>query len=106
MGAAPALEVVANEGTITILDHETQERTVRKEQDPLETVISISRRWKPVPINGLPKVFTGGWSGYCGYDTVRYVYAGKKISLFQNRSIICQNDSGDNFISKLQHSAQ
>lgn len=49
---------------------------MREQQDPLETVISISRKWKPVPIEGLPKVFTGGWSGYCGYDTVRYVYGG------------------------------
>ena len=61
---------------MTILDHETQERTVSDEQDPLDTVIAISRQWKPVPIEGLPKVFTGGWSGYCGYDTVRYVYGG------------------------------
>jgi len=28
-------------------------------------------------VEGLPTVFTGGWVGYAGYDTVRYVYGGK-----------------------------
>ena len=47
--------------------------------DPLEQVVAISRKWKPVLTEGMPRVFTGGWSGYCGYDTVRYVYAGEPI---------------------------
>ena len=76
IGAQPALEVLAQEGIVTVLDHETQQRSVSQQADPLETVIGISRKWKPVPIEGLPRVFTGGWSGYCGYDTVRYVYGG------------------------------
>lgn len=67
---------MATEDTVTILNHETQQRVVSTEQDPLETIINLSRGWKPVPIEGLPRVFTGGWSGYCGYDTVRYVYKG------------------------------
>jgi anthranilate synthase component 1 len=25
----------------------------------------------------VPDTFTGGWVGYCGYDTVRYVYSSK-----------------------------
>jgi hypothetical protein len=32
------------------------------------------RNWKPAKVDGLPEVFTGGWVGYAGYDTVRYVY--------------------------------
>ena len=36
----------------------------------------LSAHWQPVPVEGLPQVFTGGWVGYCGYDTVRYAYAG------------------------------
>ena len=36
----------------------------------------LSADWRPVPAEGLPAVFTGGWVGYCGYDTVRYVYSG------------------------------
>jgi hypothetical protein len=32
------------------------------------------RNWRPAKVDGLPEVFTGGWVGYAGYDTVRYVY--------------------------------
>ena len=49
---------------------------VLQEEDPLEVPIQLSSKWKPVTVPGLPKVFTGGWVGFCGYDTVRYVYAG------------------------------
>ncbi len=36
----------------------------------------MSAAWQIADDEGLPKVFTGGWVGYSGYDTVRYVYAG------------------------------
>lgn len=62
--------------TVTVLNHHTQTRTVTEQDDPLETVAAMSRAWRPVAIEGMPRVFTGGWAGYCGYDTVRYVYAG------------------------------
>jgi anthranilate synthase component 1 len=77
VGAQPAMEIMAFGDSVTVLNHETQERGVSQEEDPLEMVVSISRKWKPVPTEGLPRVFTGGWSGYCGYDTVRYVYGGQ-----------------------------
>lgn len=38
--------------------------------------IDLSAHWRPVRAEGLPAVFTGGWVGYTGYDTVRYVYSG------------------------------
>ena len=38
---------------------------------------ALSRAWRPALLEGLPQVFTGGWVGYAGYDTVRYVYSGK-----------------------------
>jgi hypothetical protein len=38
--------------------------------------VQLSRNWRPAQVEGLPAVFTGGWVGYAGYDTVRYVYAG------------------------------
>lgn len=37
----------------------------------------ISRGWRPAQLNGVPDVFTGGFVGYAGYDTVRYVYSGE-----------------------------
>lgn len=36
----------------------------------------LSQTWRPVPVDVLENVFTGGWVGYVGYDTVRYVYKG------------------------------
>jgi hypothetical protein len=30
-------------------------------------------------LNGVPSVFTGGFVGYAGYDTVRYVYSGASV---------------------------
>jgi hypothetical protein len=41
-----------------------------------QVAVRLSADWRPAPVEGLPAVFTGGWVGYCGYDTVRYVYAG------------------------------
>lgn len=76
VASQPALEIMATGQRVTILNHRTQERSVAEVEDPLETVVAISRRWKPVPTEGIPRVFTGGWAGYCGYDTVRYVYGG------------------------------
>lgn len=37
----------------------------------------MTRNWRPAAVEGVPPVFTGGWVGYAGYDTVRYVYSGK-----------------------------
>lgn len=37
----------------------------------------ISEAWRPFADPQLPAVFTGGWVGYCGYDTVRYGYLGE-----------------------------
>ena len=42
--------------------------------------VKLSKQWKPAMVEGMPNVFTGGWVGYCGYDTVRYVYSGKGLS--------------------------
>lgn len=44
--------------------------------------MALSRDWKPAVVEGMPNVFTGGWVGYCGYDTVRYVYSSEHPPLF------------------------
>lgn len=47
------------------------------EDDPLDVAVEMSRQWKPATPEGLPDVFTGGWVGFVGYDTVRYTYPQK-----------------------------
>ena len=45
--------------------------------DPLSVPVAISRAWRAAPVDDLLDVFTGGWVGYTGYDTVRYTYPTK-----------------------------
>ncbi|KAK9829881.1 hypothetical protein WJX72_008431 [[Myrmecia] bisecta] len=77
VGAQPALEIVATGNQVQVTNHATGEVGTSEEADPMEVPIRLSSNWRPVVAEGLPQVFTGGWVGYCGYDTVRYVYAGK-----------------------------
>ena len=78
MGAQPALEVIARQGRVTVLDHVKRSRTVREVADPMQVAIDISSSWKPHRHPGLPRdAFCGGFVGYTSYDTVRYVYADK-----------------------------
>eukprot|EP00878_Enallax_costatus_P014962 GHUV01015666.1.p1 GENE.GHUV01015666.1~~GHUV01015666.1.p1 ORF type:complete len:481 (+),score=153.14 GHUV01015666.1:575-2017(+) len=73
----PAVEVVAKGHKVTVLNHQSGERTVSQESDPMEVPVQLSRNWRPAAVDGVPEVFTGGWVGYAGYDTVRYVYGSK-----------------------------
>eukprot|EP00879_Flechtneria_rotunda_P011101 GHRR01011598.1.p1 GENE.GHRR01011598.1~~GHRR01011598.1.p1 ORF type:complete len:369 (+),score=113.06 GHRR01011598.1:125-1231(+) len=77
VGAMPALEVVAKGHQVTVLNHQTGSRHVSEEADPMDVPVRLSRNWKPAQVQGVPAVFTGGWVGYAGYDTVRYVYGNK-----------------------------
>lgn len=79
VGARPALEVVASRSRVAVLDHEGGERRVREDEpDPLGVAARLSRGWRPATVEGLPQgIFTGGFVGYAGYDTVRYVYGSK-----------------------------
>ena len=58
-----------------MIDHMAGTRTVTTEADPLSVPQRLGAAWRPVTPEGMPPVFTGGWVGYCGYDTVRYTYA-------------------------------
>lgn len=53
---------------------------VTREADPLAVPVRLSAAWRPstVVLEELPPVFTGGWVGYTGYDTVRYVFPGAR----------------------------
>ncbi|KAG2486450.1 hypothetical protein HYH03_014897 [Edaphochlamys debaryana] len=77
LGSSPALEVVATRDRVVLLDHAKGERRVETMADPMQLPESLSRNWRPASVEGIPDVFTGGWVGYAGYDTVRYVYGSK-----------------------------
>ncbi|CAK9261614.1 unnamed protein product [Sphagnum jensenii] len=72
VGAQPSMEIVAKESRITVLNHEEGTRVEKTSEDPLGEPSEIASKWQPVPVDGLPDVFCGGWVGYFSYDTVRY----------------------------------
>ncbi|KAL6776027.1 ANS1 [Auxenochlorella protothecoides x Auxenochlorella symbiontica] len=77
VGAHPSLEIVAHANAVTVLDNEAGTTRSFEAPDPLQVAQDMSAPWSPVIPEGLPPVFTGGWVGYAGYDTVRYVYPAK-----------------------------
>merc|ERR1719399_2110519 len=70
--------ILATESHLTVLNHREGTREEREEADPLAVPEAITEGWDVGTVPGLPQTFSGGWVGYCGYDTVRYVYQ-KKI---------------------------
>lgn len=77
LGAQPALEVTARGHDVAIDDHRKGTSESRRVDDPLSVPRACSAGLRPVrpPAAAgfeLP-TFTGGWVGYAGYDTVRYL---------------------------------
>ena len=79
LGARPDVQVIARGHDVQIIDaaNPRNSRTYRSD-DPLSEMGRLTRGWELVPVDGLPG-FTGGWVGYAGYDTVRYL-EGEKLS--------------------------
>eukprot|EP00271_Cylindrocystis_brebissonii_P011597 TRINITY_DN29464_c0_g1_i1.p1 TRINITY_DN29464_c0_g1~~TRINITY_DN29464_c0_g1_i1.p1 ORF type:complete len:678 (-),score=103.74 TRINITY_DN29464_c0_g1_i1:1033-3066(-) len=82
VGAQPALEVVAKENVVNVMDHLKGTRSHELADDPMTIPVEIAKKWKPVMVEGLPPCFCGGWVGFTGYDTMRYVE--KKMLPFEN----------------------
>ena len=74
VAAQPDVEVVVRGHTVTVLDHTHGSRHISEEEDPLLVPTRLTPRTASAPID----TFCGGWVGYTGYDTVRFVY-GKKM---------------------------
>ena len=48
MGAQPALEVLAKQHEVTLIDHMAGTRTVSHEEDPLSVPQRLGAAWRPV----------------------------------------------------------
>lgn len=59
VGAHPAMEVVAKENKVTILDHEKGCVTEKVVDDPMAIPRSISESWRPQLVDDLPDAFCG-----------------------------------------------
>ncbi|KAL3160773.1 hypothetical protein ABBQ38_009186 [Trebouxia sp. C0009 RCD-2024] len=77
VGAQPSIEIIARGNDVRIEDRERGTTSHTTSEDPMSIPADMSAGWQVADDEGLPKVFTGGWVGYSGYDTVRYVYSGK-----------------------------
>jgi anthranilate synthase component I len=79
IGAQPALEVVAYEHQTQIIDHLSGTSQMAREADPLQVMRRLTHDWHIVGDAPMAqRRFTGGWVGYAGYDTVRYL-EGEKL---------------------------
>lgn len=73
LGAQPIAEVLAYGKQVQYRDHRQPERSrAFTSDDPLGEMDRITSGWRYAAVEGLPD-FTGGWVGYAGYDTVRYL---------------------------------
>jgi len=78
IGAQPCLEVLTQGNRVEIIKVDSGGGGSSTHQDdPLQMVIDMSSQYRAATPLGLPPVFTGGWVGYVGYDTVRYGFPGK-----------------------------
>ncbi|KAG5537047.1 hypothetical protein RHGRI_024482 [Rhododendron griersonianum] len=73
IGAQPAVEFVAKENFVTVIDGWEGSRREEFVEDPMRLLKRMMEKWKPQPLVGLPDTFCGGWFGYFSYDTFRYV---------------------------------
>ena len=82
LGAQPAMEVIAHDHDVTIIDHRAGTTSRSREADPISIPRRLTHSWKPVDseavravasMRSLADSFTGGWVGYTAYDSVRYL---------------------------------
>lgn len=70
LGSNPSLVFMSKGKKITLLQGENK-KVFRTAKDPLEEIKNIMKKFKFVPVKGLPR-FSGGLVGYMGYDNVRF----------------------------------
>ncbi|QDZ19567.1 alpha subunit of anthranilate synthase [Chloropicon primus] len=77
IGSKPKVEILGSGSKVTVMNHLSRTKEVLDVKDPLSVPEQLSKDWKIGETGDLPEVFSGGWVGYIGYDTVRYVYPNK-----------------------------
>ena len=71
LGCDPSLIVRTKGNTFSIHNNGREETGQVDGENPLSVIKEILSKYKPVPVDGLPR-FTGGAVGFIGYDMVRY----------------------------------
>lgn len=59
VGAQPAMEIIAKENLVTIMDHVEGKRTEEFVEDPMGVPKQVMQRWNPQLLDGLPEIFCG-----------------------------------------------
>lgn len=59
LGARPAMEIIAKEGKITILNNRNDTKEEKTVDDPMSEPEQMAAKWKPVLVDGLPDTFCG-----------------------------------------------
>lgn len=82
LGAQPRRELVAKERSVETIDHASGARSRHDGCDPLEILRELARSERLPPAEtlaplALPRAFCGGWVGFAGYDSVRYLEPAK-----------------------------
>lgn len=62
VGAHPAMEIVAEENKVTIMDHEEGRQTEQVVDDPMQVPRRIMENWSPQLIDELPDAFCGNFA--------------------------------------------
>ncbi len=77
LGAQPMAQIIARGYDVEYIDSLRPERSRRfRSDDPLREMDRVTAGWTLARVPGLPD-FTGGWVGFAGYDTVRYLEGDK-----------------------------
>lgn len=72
IGVNPSILVSVKNGVVSYTENgNTSESPLPAGKDPLHVIEELMKRYRPVPVAGLPR-FVGGAVGYLAYDVVRY----------------------------------
>lgn len=84
IGLPAKTRIVANGFTVQVLQNDTVLET-HENTNPLDFVKAFQARFKTPPYHGSPR-FTGGLTGYFGYETIRYIE--KKLAHTKKSDVI------------------